>query len=287
MRIATFALGMTLLGPKPQHRAKNNQRPAATDQRGTPTAPLVVHLYRSDSSEQAAKDETERQQKVANDHSVVVLTGWLVGVGVVQALLFFWQLALIRKSLGDTKTAADAAKISADAAKDSLTLARENALRQLRAYVSFKQFEVRPQYAVNGRDIIRWNIVPRFKNGGATPANDIAIRISFGTMEEDMPADFEFPDVDAPGTPSKASVGPGTEFDGSAVPKMDHGLVLVIAMGQDRAYIWGHVDYSDVFPETPRRTTRFAAEITVHGDPIGDEPDKLRFRMLDRHNDAT
>jgi hypothetical protein len=64
-------------------------------------------------------------------------------VGGLQLVLFLWQLWLIRKSLDDTKIAAEAAKQSADTAKiqaetarDTLQVMQDTAQRQLRAYIS-------------------------------------------------------------------------------------------------------------------------------------------------------
>lgn len=86
--------------------------------------PLVIKGMPTEKTpEQAAEDRKERDIKTAIDRELASYTGWqaiftlvLIVVGIFQLGLFIWQLWLIRKSLADTKVAAQAAKINADAA---------------------------------------------------------------------------------------------------------------------------------------------------------------------------
>jgi hypothetical protein len=77
------------------------------------------HLQRSDD-----REEQDKIEKTANERSLTVATWALVlattflfFAAAVQAGLFVWQLDLIRRSLADTKKAADAAEKSANAAR--------------------------------------------------------------------------------------------------------------------------------------------------------------------------
>ncbi len=56
-------------------------------------------------------------EKHSSDWWVARFTGYLIFVGVAQALLFLWQLYLIRESLADAKEVASAARESADLAR--------------------------------------------------------------------------------------------------------------------------------------------------------------------------
>jgi hypothetical protein len=67
------------------------------------------------------KDKRETFWEAATSDPVAAFTGALVIVGGIQAALFLWQLDLIRKSLADTKEAADAAKLSAEVANNTKT----------------------------------------------------------------------------------------------------------------------------------------------------------------------
>lgn len=64
-----------------------------------------------------------------------VFTLGLVLVGIAQLVLFYRQLKLIRLSLIDAKTAADAAKKSADATKTQADVARDNQIKLERPYI--------------------------------------------------------------------------------------------------------------------------------------------------------
>jgi hypothetical protein len=65
-------------------------------------------------------------------------TLWLVIVGAFQVGLFVWQLWLIRKSLGEAKFAAEAAKIAADAAKETAGTSRAEFAATHRPKIRFK-----------------------------------------------------------------------------------------------------------------------------------------------------
>lgn len=102
----------------------SSKKKSPKDQRGTEEMPLVIKGMPTEKTpEQAAEDRKERDIKTAIDRELASYTGWqaiftlvLIVVGIFQLGLFIWQLWLIRKSLADTKVAAQAAKINADAA---------------------------------------------------------------------------------------------------------------------------------------------------------------------------
>jgi hypothetical protein len=58
--------------------------------------------------------------KLSAELWTAIFTGFLVLIGMAQAVLFFWQLRLIRSSLADAKITAEAAKKSADTAAAAL-----------------------------------------------------------------------------------------------------------------------------------------------------------------------
>jgi hypothetical protein len=103
--------------------------------------------------------------------AVGFFTFLLVVVGVLQLGLFAWQLTLIRKSLADTKVAADAAKDAANAANIQAQIA-ERTLTEIE----------RPWLFVAGATITRrempneplvpnnWFISFRCQNAGRMPA---------------------------------------------------------------------------------------------------------------------
>jgi len=132
--IATLILAAALVpdcwAQSNQPAAHNNQaeQSPAPDQRGTERAPLAVRILPDqDTKLQADRSERERQEKAKVDEKLAfetrrladytdrlwIFTACLVGVAIVQAALFIWQLLLIRGSASDTKSAAEAAKLNA------------------------------------------------------------------------------------------------------------------------------------------------------------------------------
>src|SRR5208282_6034361 len=78
----------------------------------------------------ATNEPQETFRKWITRDAVGFFTLWLVGVGIAQLGLFFWQLVLIRKSFDHAKIAAEAAKEAANAAKSQAKIA-ERALTEL------------------------------------------------------------------------------------------------------------------------------------------------------------
>jgi hypothetical protein len=112
-----------------------------------------------------------------NDGSVIALyTILLVLVGVGQLGLFWWQLHLIRDSLKDAHTAAEAAKESADRTREALAHTRFVASRQLRAYLCIDMLDFSGD-AVGGLDFRLSEATLTFvlKNKGETPAYNISV----------------------------------------------------------------------------------------------------------------
>jgi hypothetical protein len=128
----------------PKSEGKSAGEVTDNDQRSTENAPLFVKVVPPEKSqEEAARDRAEAQEKTALDRQVAEYTGFtalftcfLFVVGSIQAGLFLWQLKLFRRSLADTRAAADAAKLGAEAAKKSADTA-ERSLTELEAPILF------------------------------------------------------------------------------------------------------------------------------------------------------
>jgi hypothetical protein len=125
-------------------------------------SPYATHNSQNPSHQQI--DESSGWYWLTHDAAGFFTLG-LVFVGLGQAGLFFWQLRLMREGLRDTKEAADAAKETAEATTASVSLSRETAKRQLRAYIHIDTVTIsliQTEYDPN-IDIL-------VKNFGATPA---------------------------------------------------------------------------------------------------------------------
>jgi hypothetical protein len=100
------------------------RQPSEGAEHGTEHIPFVVTIVPpKEGTPEAQRDEQERLQKTANERGLILAT-WLLAfattlifaVAVTQAVLFLWQLRLIRDGLRPAEVAANAAKESADAA---------------------------------------------------------------------------------------------------------------------------------------------------------------------------
>lgn len=106
----------------PQKQASGEHLQPDTDKRGTKNLPLVVETIESDADRNEKIDVAKhRKEDASRNWWVMVFTGGLLLVTIVQALLFFWQLRLIKRSITD-------AEIVAEVAKESLRFTRESFL---------------------------------------------------------------------------------------------------------------------------------------------------------------
>jgi hypothetical protein len=166
---------------------------------------------------------------------------WLVIIGGGQLMLFYVQLTLIRESLIDAKTAADAAKESADAAKQSA----DHLPRVERAYV-FLASEIRHRRTPNAipetGDILTVEFA--FKNHGKTPAILTKIEAEVRTVD-DLPTEIRRQAIEMP---------PGLIIGGGETTQWLRARNLVAAddwlraARRERLILFvGAVEYRDVF----------------------------------------
>ncbi len=118
------------------------------------------------------------------------------------------------------------------------------------------------------------------KNFGQTPARHVVFRLSWSHFESAIAAeDFPFADegqlhnVMLP--PGKTIRGPGVEIPSSVIEQIERK--------QRHGYVWGWIDYDDVFPANPRHRTEFAFEIEVRARAKG-KGKHYHLRLLDRFN---
>jgi hypothetical protein len=173
-------------------------------------------------------------------------TFWLVIVGGFQALLFYYQLRLIRKSLLDTREAAEAAKDSALAASNSVALAERTAQRQLRAYITV---EIGSGCNQGGKRKLFFEFRPVIKNVGQTPAYDVEVISKVSVMPLPIPADYNFSLVPSP-IKSVMTLGPQQNRFTAVVlgKKLSLSELREIRNAKNKAiHVYGTVTYRDVF----------------------------------------
>lgn len=124
-----------------------------------------------------------------------------------------------------------------------------------------------------------WRITAVFENSGDTPAKKLLSCISWENFENEITDRFDFPDKSKP---TYAFVGP------KAIIHSNHIDIPYDAI--DRAtnfsdlfhyhiYLWGWVEYNDVFNETKRHRTEFCYKIEM-------DRGAMSFRAHHKHNAA-
>lgn len=270
LRLAVIVLALLVTGaaysnpPSPtpsidgQHQKRHPSTPeekAAHDPAGTDKQPFVVKSLEAEKTpERTEQERPEREEKAANERSLIVWTIVLAGTTIILALFaggqlyMFWvQLGLIRISLDEAKTAAEAASKAADAAERTVNTMKDTAERQLRAYTMVLRAEIlnispSPNLTESWIDIT-------FKNFGQTPATKVTSQFAFSVKECPLRTALE-------GEPMTRPIGviaPGDKWTARLKMPLTDSLTLV-----DRHtafYIHGEIRYCDGF--NPDRVTSF------------------------------
>ena len=99
----------------PLNLSKNNDKSSNNNQtiKQTPVS-IDKKSDTTNTHNQATEATSEKDSKTASDWWLVYLTAGLVCVGIIQAILFFWQLSLLRSSIDISKSATDVALAALD-----------------------------------------------------------------------------------------------------------------------------------------------------------------------------
>lgn len=162
---------------------------------------------------------------------------------------------------------------------ESVAIGTERSAQQLRAYVCV---EVGTAFYQERSKGIKFAGQTFMLNTGNTPAHNVRFRAKAAVLPFPLPEDFSFP---LPSTPSPGSVlGPHqraiiTQSVDDFVPDQDVDSIKIVSSGK-ALYIWGIIDYDDVFKQG--QTTRFSQ--LLYWLPDGKT---VMGTYITRHNDAT
>jgi hypothetical protein len=268
------------IGP-PQTPPRENDKPAASDQRGTEPAPTASEQINADEARaEAERKRYEIYEKSFIERRLTSYTGWLAIatfvlsiVAAVQVCLFVWQLSLMRGGIQDAKIAAEAARDGAQAATDGAKASRESAeiarltmISQDRAYIHHQSYRWISHFN-SGTNKYFWRIHPIWINSGNTPPRNLFLFVQYEYGNTPLPKDFGFDvPVDVERTPS--TIAPKGTIESSYYDITGDDLIGV-RDGEMFLYVWGIARYRDVFPETASRITKFCHFVrTVTGDPL-------------------
>ncbi len=249
--------------------------------------PLVVQVIPAEqSAEKISLAAAERQEKSAADQANLffvgmsaIATALMVVVGGLQVGLFVWQLRLFRRSLGDTR-------IAAEAARDSAITGRTSMIGSNRAYVHYNgcRWISHPDGTT---EKYFWRIRPKWTNAGNTPTRKLRVRVSYDLRDDPLPDDLILGygnSIDVPTT-----IPPGSEIESNPYDIYAEDIDKIMK-GQKYFYFWGIATYYDVFDPLKMHTTKFCCTLTnVTGNVFKgfDEktnPVHMIFAFHHRHN---
>ena len=205
----------------------------------------------------------------------------------IGTFLIWRQVRLTRQAVEDTgeatKAMKDANRIARGAARSAHhrnlmneSRVKEAERRQLRAYVTAAETKAEQIQTANG---IIWEIQVVWQNNGATPALNVFANANITTFGGDLPGDFDFPDNHRPSQVAPIPIGPA-QFLYCRAPQVNGSTFVDVSQGLRRLFIWGWVDYEDIFA-IERRRTEFCHEIRVD---YAEKKFGMAFIPYGRHN---
>ena len=241
------------------------QEAATPDSRGTEQSPLSVKIVQPPKSEaEAAQEQRDRDERRANESWFVALTRALAVAtgGLLIATVGLWYTTARQGHA--LKQAIETARRSADSAEFIVKTMEATAERQQRAYVFVKQIDVQsePPADRHARHIIRIML----ENTGATATRHMVTSVSWAQFQPDLRNDFHFPD----GQQEPASLGPRQMME-VRIADIPADVLSNAEQGSHKLYVWGWVEYNDVFANTQRHRTEFCFRLMVRGDPATDQ----------------
>lgn len=189
------------------------------------------------------------------------LLGTLVtGVGVVYVAL---TLGEARATTTAALKAADEAEKATVAAQESVSVTRDIGVAQTRAYVQFYDVDAHLE-----GDCVR--LFMRWRNTGQSPAVRAAFGTNYRTVDGDDDEVIDFT-IDL-STDSIPIIGSGHASRDVSIHIPSH-VADGLKAGTSKIFLWGAIEYNDVFPNTPRRRTEFCIVISKVSPKKGKAPD--------------
>lgn len=201
--------------------------------------------------------------------SVIVTIGLLFFTGVLASKTegLYRETNSLRliadQQRADMLRSIEASEKSAEAAVDQTVITRNGIEITGRAFVVPDIF-LHKREEIGG--IKGWSFRCVWKNTGNTPTKFLRMNFTrqYRVAAGPLPMNDGF--VDGDDFPARAFLGPGNTRASSKLI-IPEEVVELIKMDQAHAYLWGWVDYNDIFGNTPRDRTEFCVEIIVVGDP--------------------
>jgi hypothetical protein len=259
-----------------QSQQPEHKQPAVAEQQDRAPSPLATSAIRNEQHPEGKKKEGWQNKFFDHlpDWFVALFTGLLVYVThrlvkmtdrLRESTERLWEAG--ERQIGVAQEAAEAAKASTKIANDSLT-------KLQRAFVGFKNFHRGEAYVRDpsgtAHDLDK-QFVPisiELENSGATPTRQLRTQVNFDKFPSTgLPADFRYLDAEIGRDPVTFVIGPKTTAKLSEFG-ISFRTLEEIRSGVAQGYVWGWVEYDDVFDDTPRHRTEFCFRIAKVTPPI-------------------
>jgi hypothetical protein len=243
-----------------QPHNQSNQQQAAPDKRGTEQAPLIVQTRPPDKSQEEIQRDKE---KAKLDRETAEFTGdlafytkLLFGATVALALITvalagigFWQAQ-------DNKAAIKAAQTSANAAMLQINIMKATHA----AHVSI----IQPKSSVltgEQRNLLGMRFWVTLVNNGHSETQNMRSTISGRCLPLNEPFVYDFPGA-LENPPHSMVIGAQSEINTGEIDIPGEG-VMSTANRQAQLFLFGWVEYDDIFPDTMRHRLEYCFEVRI------------------------
>lgn len=275
--------------PPPSGRERQSQQPQATSSPSSGRQPLpaspVASTPRADAKKPLSGSGGSSEPDKPADEGWLTANTLLVLLTGVLAYVTWRLVTETRHLVGETKNLVTAAKNDSvrqtKEAANTYQLAKDSAQRQMRAYIAvskaFAQWEP-------GSDLLlrRIRIFADTKNTGQTPAKNVTSWITALSGPPDQAEFKQPPDAKSPLSNAVQGAGQASHFEfWHQVHTLDEDEVVVWRRGERSLFVYGRIDYADVFGD-PHFT-----EFRLRTHPDGVSAEGCKFIACNGGNEAT
>jgi hypothetical protein len=234
------------VGSYQQNHAHDDSSKTTTRQNQTQPKPLLVEIVQSpQGNEEAAAEADHAKQETTDNWRMFVITCVLAVAAIFQWIVYCLQARLMWRTVRD----------------NGLQFAMSE-----RAFVYLSQLSVWPMRD-QAKIVRQYRINPMWRNSGKSPTVNAQILVNWQSCVGDLPDNFGYPYTDPP---MVAFLGPQAEV-GSTIFDIPATEVAAVADGKRSIYIWGTIEYRDIFKSTKGHFTNFCLRLDARKDPVSGE----------------
>jgi hypothetical protein len=227
---------------------------------------------------QKHSDNADADRQNEASHEKVERQSWLKQRAIAKA-----QLKTAQRLNSVTCLSALFAFLSFMGVAVSIWFSRNATIESQRAWVFLKTFDANPVTDKSGA-VVAWEINPRFENSGSTPTKNLITYVDVAFNKID-PTTFP-PDLHPERIGRGTLIGPKTTSAVTGAIALNGALK---SAAQGKLFVWGWVEYNDVFEHTPCHRMRFVNNVVVLGDLTKVPPPAnpvLRFPSFPAFNES-